>query len=276
MDKMTKINESSLTKIMFYKNPLNKFINLMDFYNIVFTQNGVYVGLKSQFGISFDLIPNMKYSNSYLDILLTGQSLRQINIPKPKLEVFEEILEMFKYVYKKTKWELCVNLYYDTKQHQFEISLNDQIVSGISAKYKYDEKFEMSERFIRYLQIHSHNSMAANFSCVDNNDENCSTLCYYGVIGKLTSESKFYNVDTCFRFWSGIRFINVDFEEIFEIKTKSTPLNGKKLQKLDKIIQDSKLKQSKMPNVITNNVFHNIIEKIGNEHDSDSIFDLFQ
>jgi len=85
------------------------------------------------------------------------------SLPKPKLSVFNEILEMFKYVCNKSNYELCVNLYYDTLNSEFKLSLHDQIISGAKVNYDYDENLELSDRYIRYLQIHSHNTMPAFF-----------------------------------------------------------------------------------------------------------------
>ena len=153
---------------------------------------------------------------------------------------------MFKYVCNKTKWELCVNVYYDTVNKNFKLNLHDQIISGTKADYKYDENFEMSNRYIRYLQIHSHNTMGANFSGIDDRDENYSSLCFCGVIGKISPESKFYNVDMKYRIWSGTRFTDLDFEDVFNIEHYPKPLTISQIQKLDSIIEKSKV-ASKIP-----------------------------
>jgi len=147
---------------------------------------------------------------------------------------------MFKYVCNKTKWELCVNVYYDTIDKIFKLNLHDQIISGDKAAYKYDENFEMSSRYIRYLQIHSHNTMGANFSGIDDHDENYSSLCFYGVIGKITSKSKFYNIDMKYRIWSGTRFIDLDFDDIFDVEYCPKVLTDSQIQKLNTIIEKSK------------------------------------
>jgi len=238
-NQLQKINTTSLAKVIFYKEPFQKFIENLDFYNIVFTKTRVYIVLNNKFGTSFDQIDNIKYSNDQLDEFEFG-TIVLTSTPKPKLDVFNEILEMFKYVCNKTKWELCVNVYYDTIDKIFKLNLHDQIISGDKAAYKYDENFEMSSRYIRYLQIHSHNTMGANFSGIDDHDENYSSLCFYGVIGKITSKSKFYNIDMKYRIWSGTRFIDLDFDDIFDVEYCPKVLTDSQIQKLNTIIEKSK------------------------------------
>lgn len=261
-NQLQKINATSLAKIIFYQESFENFVKNLDFYNIVFTKNGVYIVLHNKFGTSFDLLENIKYSNEYLnefefnDMILTS-------VPKPKLKMFNEILEMFKYVCDKTKWELCVNVYYDTIDKKFTLNLNDQIVSSAKAAYEYDKKFEMSDRYIRYLQIHSHNTMGANFSGIDDHDENYSSLCFCGVIGKITSESKFYNVDMKYRIWCGTRFMDLNFEDVFNIGYHQTSLTPTQLQKLNDIIEKSKVASkvaSKLPNQLPLN-FNKLVDQ---------------
>jgi hypothetical protein len=236
---LQKINTTSLAKIIFYKEPFKIFMESLDFYNIVFAKNGIYIVLNNKFGTSFDLLKHVKYSNNQLDEF-EFENIVMTATPKPKLEIFNEILEMFKYICNKTKWELCVNVYYDTIDRDFKLNLHDQIISSTKATYDYNENFEMSSRYIRYLQIHSHNTMEANFSGTDDHDENYSSLCFCGVIGKITSESKFYNVDMKYRIWSGTRFINFNFEHVFDIGYYQKSLSITQIQKLDNIIEKSK------------------------------------
>lgn len=244
------INDASLAKILFYKNDLQNFLNELDFYNIVFASNGAFVVLKNEFGISIGQIKNIKYSNSELYSL--DSPIVYSFIPKPPLSLFIEILEMFKYINNKSKWELCVNVYYHKTNQTFHINIIDQTIGGATANYKYDEKFEMSEEYIRYLQIHSHNTMAANFSGTDNRDENYTALCYYGVVGKINDLSKFYNVDMGYRIWNGIEFVNIDFDDVFETGANEIQLQNNVINKLDNIIKISKNKELAKQNASKN------------------------
>jgi len=185
------------------------------------------------------LIPDIKYSNTSLDSLITNVGIQQF-LPKPEIIVFSEILEIFKYICNKTNYELCINLYYDTLKDNFKLNIPDQIVSVASIKYNYNEDIELSDRYIRYLQIHSHNTMPAFFSKTDNADEAFTNLCYYGVVGKISKESTFYNIDMIFRIWNGINFVNVDLNNVFDINFASYKLSQNQIQKLNKVIETSK------------------------------------
>jgi len=251
---LNSINNTSLAKVCFYKKPLNNLIKDLHFYNIIFASDGVYIALKNKFGLSIGLIPNIKYSNMDLDSLKLSIGIHS-SLPKPKLSVFNEILEMFKYVCNKSNYELCVNLYYDTLNSEFKLSLHDQIISGAKVNYDYDENLELSDRYIRYLQIHSHNTMPAFFSSIDNDDEMFTNLCYYGVIGKISKESKFYNIDMKFRIWNGVNFIDIDFSNVFNVGFDSYELSPNQVQKLDKIIEISKTSTKK---ILKNTSFDNL------------------
>jgi len=81
--------------------------------------------------------------------------------------------------------------------------------------------------------------MSARFSNIDDGDEKLN-LCYFGVVGKITPTSKFYNVDMDFRIWNGVKFVRVDLETVFNIGHIPSKLSDQVISKLDKIIINSK------------------------------------
>ena len=242
MTSLDKINETSLAKICFFNKSFDKFVKELDFYNIAFAANGVFVVLKNDFGVSIGKLKNIKYSNSGLKLL--DEALWH-DMPKPKLDVFIKIIEIFKYVYDKIKSEICVNVYFNKQKETFHINIEDQIVSGGRANYKYDEKFEMSSDYVRYLQIHSHHTMGAGFSSIDDRDEESTALCYYGVVGKLNENSSFYNVESKFRIWNGIKFVDIKFVDVFDLGKSTVKLEETDLCRLNKIIENSKKENAK-------------------------------
>lgn len=251
MNQLQQINNSSLAKVIFYKCKLQELIDELDFYNIIFAGNGVFIALKNEFGVSIGQVSNIKYSNNQLFKL--DSPVIYPFIPKPPVSLFVNILEMFKYINNKSKCELCVNVYYHKTNKTFHTNIINQIIGSTTIKYQYNESFEMSDNYIRYLQIHSHNSMAANFSRIDNKDENYTTLCYYGVVGKITNNSKFYNVDMCYRIWNGIEFITLEFDDIFDTGVNKIPLENNIKTKLDNIIEISKIKEKENSVFISKN-----------------------
>ena len=235
---LSKTNDTSLAKICFYNKPFDDLLHDLDFYNIIFAGDGLYIGSKNDFAASIDKIESIKYTNSGLNNFDNASGIYPF-IPKPTISVFVKIIEMFKYVYTKMKAEVCVNVYYDKKSRKFIISIEEQLVNGTNADYDYTEKFEMSKNYIRYLQIHSHHTMGAGFSPKDDNDEKLTALCYYGVVGKLNSDSSFYNVDTKFRIWNGIRFADISLSDVFDIGVSKFELTTIDFNKLDSIIEKS-------------------------------------
>lgn len=252
------INENSLTGIHFYKHPIGEFVKSLDFQNIAIAGDGIFLTLKTNFGYTFTKIKNINYKNNILD-KLNYDVLITSNYPKPNLSIYNEILEMFKYVSNKTKNELMINLYYHIKNKKFIIELADQTVSSTSVKYNYSEKYEMSKDYIRYLQIHSHNTMSANFSGVDDKDEKYTSLCFYGVIGKINSQSKFYNVDQKFRIWTGESFTSLCLEDVFDLKIKQNKLTDRQIDKLDNILKNS---ETKSDSINLENDFNEIFKDI--------------
>lgn len=97
----------------------------------------------------------------------------------------------------------------------------EQAVSKISVDSQLSEKF-VSERYIHYMDIHSHNTMSAFFSPVDDHDEKATRL--YTVVGRL---------DKCVpeiktRISNGGKFLEIDPAEVFEFTGGSFPKEWKK------------------------------------------------
>ena len=241
---LNKINSTSMSKIIFYDDSFRDdydFFNSqsLDFFNIVICGNGIFQVMKTPLFITTAKIP-VPYSNLKLKTLDDGSLYQKVR--RPNRKHFDKIIDIFKYVNNKSKNELLINLYYDKKKDNFIIDITKQKISGGSVEYIYSEKYENNDRYIRYLQIHSHHNMGASFSPTDNRDEQNKIPCYYGVIGNLNSINFSYK----FRIWNGIEFINVDISDVFR-GFEEGPLKITKIEKnfLDKIIEDSKKKEEK-------------------------------
>jgi PRTRC genetic system protein A len=81
--------------------------------------------------------------------------------------------------------EAYIELYWDTKETKYVIHVPKQIVSKGSVRYDKDSDLFLHdfERYIAVMQIHSHNTMNAFFSSVDDADEKETK--FYGVFGKI-------------------------------------------------------------------------------------------
>jgi hypothetical protein len=237
MTDISQINESSLTSVHFLDKDIHD-LNL-SFRNIVFTNNGAYIVLNNELGLIADKIPYVDYKNSSL-LSIPSSPYMVTFIPKPPITILSEILEMFKYVSKENKLELAINVYWNKRKKRFVTEICDQIITTGRVEYSYTDKYELNTNYVRYLQIHSHHGMAAAFSSIDNDDEQNSLFSFFGVIGKINQKSELFNIDKKFRIWTGIRFINLEVKDVFELDKYTKQISNETVTRLDQIIQDSK------------------------------------
>jgi hypothetical protein len=236
---LSDINGRSLMNVFFdIKDDPIKAADL-DYLNLVFTGNGVFLIQKSRFGLTYERTPQ-KYQNSLLRKYEFDWAAKSF-LPKAPKEMFTDILECFKYVVDKTKDELFIILYWDTQDEQFVMDIVKlQVVTQGSVKYAYNKTFEMEDRYIKYLEIHSHNTMGASFSGTDNNDESGRTMYYCGVLGKINQHSNIYSVDQKFRIWTGEKFREIDPWEVFDIYMETPGVSRENQKRLDQILAISK------------------------------------
>jgi len=94
-----------------------------------------------------------------------------------------KIISFFRYFTKHgADNEALLNIYWDKTDKRFIVDAPEQIVTKASVISYVSGDYENS-RYIHYMDIHSHNSMRAFFSAIDDNDEKATRL--YTVIGKL-------------------------------------------------------------------------------------------
>ena len=112
--------------------------------------------------------------------------------------------------------EALLNIYWDKENKEFVADAPQQIATRASVDTQLNEKFT-DERYIHYMDIHSHNTMGAFFSPVDDKDEKATRL--YTVIGKLNE----HNPEIKTRISNGGKFLNIDPAQVFEIADFSFP-----------------------------------------------------
>ena len=105
--------------------------------------------------------------------------------------------------------EALVNIYWDTHAKKFIIDTPEQVVSKVSIHSNTNPDL-LCERYIHYMDIHSHNSMPAYFSPTDNEDEKATRL--YTVIGRLDQ----YLPEIKTRLSNGGKYHEIDPSEVFE------------------------------------------------------------
>lgn len=112
--------------------------------------------------------------------------------------------------------EALLNIYWDKEEKQFVAYAPEQTATKISVDTKIDERFN-TDRYIHYMDIHSHNTMNAFFSSVDDKDEKATRL--YSVIGRLDK----HNPQIRTRISNGGKFMNIDPALVFETADLSFP-----------------------------------------------------
>lgn len=115
------------------------------------------------------------------------------------------------YIKEDRQYEAMIQIFWDYQALKYVIVPPHQIVSKFRVHYRTQDKFVANERYIQVAQIHSHNTMVAEFSTID--DENELDYLIYGVIGELHKNQPSMK----FRVGSQGSFINVPVDIIFEI-----------------------------------------------------------
>ena len=131
-------------------------------------------------------------------------------LPLIPVSLLQQIISFFRCYMHKEEYEALVHILWDKELNQFVVHVPPQEVSKarINADLSWDEYPE--ERYLHYMDIHSHNSMAAKFSPVDDQDERATRL--YAVLGRL---DRFFPEITVRMSCGGI-YRNLDPSLIFE------------------------------------------------------------
>jgi len=138
-------------------------------------------------------------------------------LPRIPAEMMMQILAFFRhFVQNGCENEALLNIYWDKEAQEFIVDVPEQVVTKISVDSQLSEKFS-SDRYTHYMDIHSHNTMGAFFSPVDDHDEKATRL--YTVVGKL--DGCIPEIKT--RISNGGKFLEIDPAEVFEFSGVSFP-----------------------------------------------------
>lgn len=138
-------------------------------------------------------------------------------LPHIPMELVMEIVSFFRhYMSDGMEREVLVNVYWDTEEKRFLIDAPEQTVTKASVNSKTNDMYA-GNRYIHYMDIHSHNSMKAFFSGIDDKDERATRL--YSVIGNLHE----YFPDIKTRISNGGKFMEINPEDVFELVTRPFP-----------------------------------------------------
>jgi len=106
-------------------------------------------------------------------------------------------------------YEAIANIYWDRVQNEFITVIPKQRVTATRADSELSENYG-PERYIHYMDIHSHNIMPAAFSAQDDRDEKATRL--YAVIGRLNTRLP----EISLRMSNGGKYLSIDPRLVFD------------------------------------------------------------
>lgn len=151
------------------------------------------------FAINTDSVPGLPIINEGL----------VLSLPKIPYEMLLKTIAFFKEVMRKhSNAEAMVQFYFDEESDTYFMNCPEQEVSGARVAFKRDSGLD--ETYTLVMDIHSHNTMSAFFSSVDDADEKENRI--YGVVGKLNNVTP----EMRFRISVGDDHKEIDVFDIFE------------------------------------------------------------
>lgn len=126
-------------------------------------------------------------------------------------------------------YEALANIYWDKQEEKFVIDIPEQTVTPTSVSGKISAEYN-SDRYIHYVDIHSHNNMNAFFSKTDNRDEKAARV--YAVVGKISGLFPEIKV----RIANSRSFVEIDPSVVFEsiVSVRNFPEEWKSAVLLEK------------------------------------------
>lgn len=112
----------------------------------------------------------------------------RINVPKIPATIYKQVQQFFYDIADRMDdAEAYVQIYFDKEEDKYFVNVPMQKVAGASVHYDAENLSNANpDRYIFVCEIHSHNTMSAFFSGVDDADE--KECRFYGVFGKIKDE----------------------------------------------------------------------------------------
>lgn len=144
-----------------------------------------------------------------------------LKLPRIPFEMLRQTVAFFKEVCdKRNNAEAFVRIWWNRVEERFEIRCPEQRVSGGSVNHSDDFDQDASGDWLIVMDIHSHNTMGAFWSGVDDADEKKAPEGrLFGVIGKVPS----FIPEWKWRMRSRDGFIDMNMADIFEGPTQPLP-----------------------------------------------------
>ena len=132
--------------------------------------------------------------------------------------IMSQIISFFRCFMDKQEYEALAQIYWDRQKEEFHVHIPKQSVTKSSVHADLRGNTLPEDRYLHYADVHSHNSMKAQFSCTDDHDEQPTGL--YIVIGRL---DQFYP-EISARVSCGGTFLEIDPALVMESFEEEFPL----------------------------------------------------
>ena len=189
-------------------------------YNHIIQGNGDFLLVNNK--IANFIIKTLDVKRPGLAEELIGNSI-ELKVPKIPKKIYYQIVNFFKDISEKVgNSEAFVQVYYDTTNKEYICHVPEQEVSPSSVRYDATKNLNVVDRkrYISVFEVHSHNTMAAFWSGIDNKDEQETK--FYGVFGRIKDQE----IDEKYRFMVMGKQIDLTKEHIFDF-SKTTPTFSK-------------------------------------------------
>lgn len=135
----------------------------------------------------------------------------QMSLPRLPASLLTQIIAFFRRVCVEygRDLEALVNVLWDRQENEYVLHVPPQKIDAMSVTTDLSQQPDPA-RFLHVMDVHSHNTMSAQFSKVDDRDEQATRL--YMVIGRL---DRYYPEIRC-RFACGGRHVEIPAEQICE------------------------------------------------------------
>lgn len=135
----------------------------------------------------------------------------QMSLPRLPSSLLAQIIAFFRRVCVEygRDLEALVNVLWDRQEKEYVLHVPPQKIDAMSVKTDLSQQPDPA-RFLHVMDVHSHNTMSARFSKVDDRDEQATRL--YMVIGRL---DRYYPEIRC-RFACGGRHVEIQAEQVCE------------------------------------------------------------
>ena len=131
-------------------------------------------------------------------------------LPPIPRKVLQDVIYFFRsQMCEGANYEAIINIYRDRKYNEYVAVIPKQRVTATRAESELTDLYP-PERFLHYMDVHSHNVMPAVFSAQDDRDEKATRL--YAVIGRLDKPIPEMSV----RISNGGKHLPIDPETVFE------------------------------------------------------------